>query len=253
MDVDDLYLAHRETIEKVIDLVCRRNRMGSTDAEEFAGTVRLKLIDSDYAILRKFQSRSSLRTFLVAVVQRLYLDYRNGMWGKWRPSAEARRMGGTAMLLERLIHRDGMSFDEAAQVLESNHQLRLAPGEVETIRRRLPPRVPRVFVSEEALDGLPASDPGGESAMLRQEGEVAGRSVCEALESALRSLEPEDRLLVTLHFYEGLTIARIARMQQVEQKPLYQRLGKALARLRGSLLSQGFEQGQVAEVLQEGL
>ena len=71
MSPDQLYLANVETIEGAIRFVCRRHRLGAPDAEEFAATVRLKLIDDDYAVLRKFQHRSSLRTFLVTVVSRL--------------------------------------------------------------------------------------------------------------------------------------------------------------------------------------
>jgi len=47
------------------------------------------------ALLAKFEGRSSLRTFLTVVIQRLFLDHRISAWGKWRPSAEARRGGST--------------------------------------------------------------------------------------------------------------------------------------------------------------
>ena len=47
----------------------------------------------DYSILRKFKGRSSLRTDLITVVTHLYQDWRNGRWGKWRPSEDAKRRG----------------------------------------------------------------------------------------------------------------------------------------------------------------
>ena len=34
-------------------------------------------------------------------------------WGKWRPSAVAKRLGPTAVLLDRLLTRDGRPFDDA--------------------------------------------------------------------------------------------------------------------------------------------
>ena len=40
-------------------------------------------------------------------------DWRNARWGKWRPSAEARRQGALATHLERLMRRDGLTFEEA--------------------------------------------------------------------------------------------------------------------------------------------
>ena len=71
----------------------------------------LKLIDDDYQILRGFRERSSLRTYLSTVVERLFLDYRIRQWGKWRPSAQARRAGALAVRLEALLHRDGVPFE----------------------------------------------------------------------------------------------------------------------------------------------
>ena len=40
-------------------------------------------------VLRKFEVRSSLRTYLTVVVNRMYIDGRVKQWGKWRPSAIA--------------------------------------------------------------------------------------------------------------------------------------------------------------------
>ncbi len=56
------------------------------------------------------------------VVQRLFLDHRNRQWGKWRPSAEAKRRGPLAILLERLVVRDGWTFEQAVETLRTNHR-----------------------------------------------------------------------------------------------------------------------------------
>ena len=72
-------------------------------------------------MLRRFEGRSSLTTYITVVVQRLFLDRRNRLWGKWRPSAEARRLGPTAVLLERLVSRDGWSAEQALETLRVNH------------------------------------------------------------------------------------------------------------------------------------
>src|SRR4029453_14108130 len=45
----------------------------------------LRLVEDDYDVLRRFQARSSLPTYVTVVIQRLFLDYRNRLWGKWRP------------------------------------------------------------------------------------------------------------------------------------------------------------------------
>jgi RNA polymerase sigma factor for flagellar operon FliA len=44
--------------------------MPGVEADDFASHPKLKLIEDDYAILRKFQGRSSLRTYLTVVIER---------------------------------------------------------------------------------------------------------------------------------------------------------------------------------------
>ena len=94
----ELFISRLPLIDSVIRAVVVRHRLSSFDGEEFASIVHLRLMDNEHDILRRFQYRSSLRTFLMVVVQRLYLDFRNSQWGKWRPSAESRRQGSTAGL-----------------------------------------------------------------------------------------------------------------------------------------------------------
>ncbi|MGH8186413.1 MAG: hypothetical protein ACREUC_07605, partial [Steroidobacteraceae bacterium] len=73
----------------------------------------LKLIEHDYAVLRRFEGASSLRTYLTVVLHRVLLDQRNREWGRWRPSAAAYRNGPLAVRLERLVTRDGLTPAEA--------------------------------------------------------------------------------------------------------------------------------------------
>src|SRR5207302_6805108 len=106
---EGLFLSSLPVIDEVVAHVCRRHRLSATEADDFAGEVRLRLIERDYEPLRRFEGRSSLRTYLTVVVHRYFLDYRNKLWGKWRPSMEAKRFGAAAILFERLQVRDGWS------------------------------------------------------------------------------------------------------------------------------------------------
>src|SRR5947209_1314930 len=110
-----------DLVERVIRFTSRRQRLDEADAEEFASTVKLRLIENDYAIVRKFQGRSHLSTFLTIVVQRMLLDYRIHHWGKWHASAEAKRLGDVALELEQLLHRDGRTIDDALPLLRAQH------------------------------------------------------------------------------------------------------------------------------------
>src|SRR5205085_8638364 len=92
MDARALLEANLDLIERVIRFTARRQRLDETDAEDFASIVKLKLIENDYAVIRKFEGRSNFSTFITVVVQRMLLDYRIHYWGKWHASAEAKRL-----------------------------------------------------------------------------------------------------------------------------------------------------------------
>ena len=96
-----LLLDNLDLVERLVRFTARRHHLSFTDAEEFASIVRLKLVENDFAILRKFEGRSLLSTYLTVVIERLCHDFSIARWGKWRPSAAARRQGDVAMLLER--------------------------------------------------------------------------------------------------------------------------------------------------------
>ena len=122
-DVADLFQRELPLIDGVIRFVVRRHRLPASEADEFVAHARLRLIEHDYQILRRFGGRSSLRTYLATVIERLLLDYRIREWGKWRPSAEARRAGPVAVRLDQLLNRDGLPFHQAAEILLVSEQV----------------------------------------------------------------------------------------------------------------------------------
>src|SRR5687768_7746324 len=71
-----LFLANLPRIERLIAQVARQYRLSPDDAEEFVSRVLFRLIDNDYAVLRKFKGQCKLITFLRVVFQRLCLDFR---------------------------------------------------------------------------------------------------------------------------------------------------------------------------------
>ena len=110
-----------QLLASVIREVTRARRLTPADAQDFAQSVHVRCLERDYDMFRRFGGRSSLRTYLRVVVTRLLLDWQNSSYGKWRPSATAARLGGPALLLERLIERDGCTRDEAVRVVSSRH------------------------------------------------------------------------------------------------------------------------------------
>jgi RNA polymerase sigma factor for flagellar operon FliA len=250
LDAETLFLANLALIDQVVTCICRRHHLRSDEAEEFASLVRMKLI-GNYAVLRKFQGRSSLATYLTAVVQRLYLDHRNQQWGRWRPSAHARRVGPLAVLLETLLVRDGQSFEEACEILRLHHRVHLSRLELATLAAALPPRAMRRQEGEELIQGFVARDAPPEERLLAKEREQMRRRLAQALSAALGDLAPDDRLLVRLRVEQGLPFVDIARALHLEARPLYRRMGAILRALRRRLEELGFAAAEVAVALAE--
>ena len=108
VNAKELFESSLGLVEQVIAFICRRHRLYDARAEDFASYARLALIDSDYAILRKFQGRSSLGTYLTTVIHRLYLDYLNrehgnGALPRRRKSWARQRFGWKHLYRETVV------------------------------------------------------------------------------------------------------------------------------------------------------
>jgi len=247
----ELFERELDTIRRVIRVTCRNRRLDTHEAEDFESYVMLKLIEDDYRRLRKFKGTSKLSTFLTTVVQRLFLDTLIAKRGKWRPSAQARALGETAVELERLIDRDGLSFDEARAVLQTGRPNASSAKQLQELSRALPPRMRRPKeLSLDLLEQLPGEafvDPVNGMDVAQNASVVAAK-----LASAIERLGEEDRLLLKLRFAQRLPARRIGLMLGRTQSQVYDRVDRVIRTLRADLERDGVRSGDVKEVLQWG-
>lgn len=246
MDVLERFTTSVPLIERAIRFICRKNRLDPSDYDDFAATVMLKLVENDYAIVRKFEERSSFGTFLATVIQRLLLDYRIHNWGRWHPSAIAQRLGGPAVLLEQLMHRDGHSFEEAATLIGHRHP-ELTRAELAKVADALPQRTPRprsVDLEEATAVAITAADAAERSALYCDQRHFS-RHVSQILRAAIDRLPREDRTLLYLRFECDLNNSQIARSLHLSEKAVSRRLQKQLRRLRTELETSGVDAAYV--------
>jgi len=243
----NLYSEHADTIESVLAYTRRAHRLSADDGDEFSSWARLRLLEDDSAILRKFRGQSSPKTFLVTVIQRLFLDWRIKEWGKWRPTADARRLGPVAIELERLVGRDGTEYEEAVETLLSKGTA-LTRDECDRIWAELPRRGARRRTGEEVLARVPSPAPSHDL-VESAEGQASAHRARAALVDALPALTPQEQLIIRLRFQDGFTVARIAQLIGEEQKPLYRRLEQILGRLRTALTAAGVTADEVRDLL----
>ena len=102
-----------EDAAKAAMLTARRRRLNASDAEELRSDMWLKVLTDHGRLLSRFEGRGSRQSYLNAVAERCLLDRRIRDWGKWRPTKAVRTSGPVAVLLDRMISRDGMPVDAA--------------------------------------------------------------------------------------------------------------------------------------------
>jgi RNA polymerase sigma factor (sigma-70 family) len=252
MDAEELFMQSVALIEKIAVHVGRRNGLRNDDVAEFAAEAKFRLIENDYAIIRKFEGRSSFSTYLTTVVTRLFYQRRVEEWGKWRPSAEARRLGLRAIALEQLITRDGHPFPEAAQILLSRAGAGYTLAELEAIWRRLPPRQPRPMMVPEEPSSDTAGNARADDPLMAREREQTACTASRVIDRVISSFPPEDQLILRLRFWEACKVPAIAARLHLDQKKIYKRLDKLFAGLRRALAEAGVQPDDVAELLDAG-
>ena len=245
---DQLFLVHLAHIERVAAHFARKAGFSKEEIEDFVSHVKCRLIENDYAIIRKFQGKSSFKTYLTVTIKHLSQDYLNHIWGKWRPSAEAERLGDLAMKVEVLLHRDGCSLDAAYEILRTNHHLEITRQELADLAGKLPHRTPpRRMEGEETLEDRPDEGLDPAQQALAREKTVRRLEVLGFLKTALERLAPEDALLAKMK--GSFQVSQIARTLGLEQKPLYRRLETILKALREDLEGRGVHSEEIEELL----
>jgi len=243
---EQLFLGHLNLIDDISKHAAQRYHFSREETEDFVSTVRLKLLEDDYRIVRQFQGKATFRTYLTTVISHQMQDYQNHHWGKWRPSAEAKRLGHIGVRLDILLNREGLTLDEACQILRTNEGIELSDTELAEMAARLPSHPPRRMQDEEDLADYPA-DEAPEERVLGLEVAKRKQWILEILRTVLALLTPEERLIIKMS--SEFRVVQIAKVLKLEQKPLYRQIDKIRKTLRSELEKHGITGAEVAEIL----
>ena len=201
----------------------------------------MHFITDDYAVLRRWERRASLATFVRVVILHLFHDFRNRLWGRWRPSTAACRLGPTGVLLERLVVRDGWPTEQALEALRVNHGIAI-DSELQAFCDKLCTRGPsRKFVPEEAAGEIASDAPSPETNVVRAEEDFRAKRVQASLERAKQALQPTERLILRMRFDDRMPVADIARVLHLDQRRLYRTIDRIVAALRSAMAADGID------------
>jgi len=250
MNGQELLRSNLALIERLVRFVCQRAQVVGLEVEDFASTVKLALIEDDYSVLRAWEGRSSLATYLTVVIQRLLADERFRTLGRWRPSSEAKRMGESGVLLDLLIRRDGRTLADAIPIVLAADSS-LTAGDIEAMATRLPIRAARMRLVElkPVIAETAAAPDSTESAVSQREVRRLSERTSTIAGEVIASLPVRDRMLLRLRFGSMMSIADAARILNMPQRPLYRRLEQILAALRESLLEADIDASSAEELI----
>lgn len=244
----DLLLARIPWIQRTVRSLGRRGGLADDEIEEFGGWVWLKLVEREYAVIREHRGESRLSTYLTAVLKNLLRDYRHRHWGRWRPSRAAQRRGPSAVLLDTLLHRDGLTPREAVEIARDRSDRPPPRRQLRDLALSLPPRPRPRRVTEAAARDVAAADHAQQRVRDRENLALA-RRFATVLREAFRLLAPQDARLLEMHYRQGHTIAHIASTLGLRQRALYTRRDRCLKQLREHLEASGLEREEVLDLV----
>ena len=238
-------------IDDVTEFVCRRNRLSAAESDDFKSDVRLHFIENNYDVLKRFEGRCALPTYVTVVVQRVFFDWRNRTWGRYRPSSEAKRLGPTAILVERLVLRDGWTIDQSLEMLRVSHQIEI-DDRLREFCNTLTARVPaRRLVSEDDASDVPSPGPSADANVLLAERDFLAKRVLAALDRARQSLPAMDRLILKMRFDDRVAVSDIARALHLEPRPLYRTVERLLEAVGAAMLAEGISRADIDALFKE--
>jgi RNA polymerase sigma factor (sigma-70 family) len=253
-DLEHLFVAHLPLIERILRALCVRNGFHGDDADDACSWVKLRLIENDYGVLAKFRGESSLANYLAVVLAMQVREYRVSQWGRWRPSAAAQARGAIAVRLETLTRRDGLSVQQAAEMMRTGRETEMSVGDLARLAAELPNRVaPRPHLVNADTVPPAADDRQADSEVLQQQADREHATIRTVLSKALAGLEPEEQVILRMRFWHGLSIADIARGLSRPAKPLYRKMEKLLFKLRDSLEAAGISGERFRALLDESM
>jgi RNA polymerase sigma factor (sigma-70 family) len=243
------FLAALPVIDDVTGQVCRRHRLSASDAEDFRSDVRLHFIERNYEVLRQFEGRCALSTYVTVVVQRVFFDWRNRNWGRFRPSTEARRLGPVAIKIEELVLRDGWTLDQAIEMVRVNHRIDIDDS-IRAFCNSFSARTPsRRMVSEDDAVDIASAGPAADDRVVMAERDFLAKRVQAAVDRARQALTAMERLILKMLFEDRTSISDIARALHLDQRQLYRTRDRVLMSVRASMEAEGISRADIDALL----
>ena len=238
-------LASAEILER-IESICRRRFFDAAEADECFIFVLEGLRADDCKRLRAFKGRSSLTTFLYTLVNSLATDFHRHKYGRMRLPETVKRLGQLAQRVYALVCWQRYSWSEAYEIVCLEGLFSAGYGrflaETEEVKEAPCRRNPHFVSTEEDRTWIP--EPAGEEPnpleilMARMEAREKAEAA-RIIKKITAALEPEERLLISLVYGSGHSVALAGRTVGLKPATARKRLQRILTRFKEALLARG--------------
>jgi len=226
----------------------RIERQASLDADELFVHVVDHLRDDDYRRLREFQGRSSITTYLTAIIGRLVVDIVRQRTGRNRAKERAESHGELGHHVYDLMQMGGHTADESTDILLTNFSIQTSADELRAIHSSLLGRDTR---HQSCANTETAWGEGGEFVVIQRNNpemelmsHMQDTRRGDVLAVLIEELKGEERLLLRLRFpldneTPPLDMEQIAAMTGLSLQQADRKLRYILKSCREKLLSKG--------------
>jgi RNA polymerase sigma factor (sigma-70 family) len=248
MTLEELFHQSLEALPPILRVLGREKRLSREEVEDLGSDIQVKLLEDDYRVLRRWDGRSSLKVYLGVVVYNIWRDRVRGEKGRVHVSEAAKRLGPPAPELEVLLGQQGLTFDQAYQVIKPRFP-GLSRSDAEKIVAQINPRPGRQFEGEGVVALQPDPEPTADECLELREKLAKKRKALTLMLRRLSALPEQDRILLVRAHAEEVKFSSIARSLGIDQRPLYRRNERLLTRLRADLEDAGILWEDLSEVL----
>lgn len=247
-----LFVSNLTVTNKIIEKYCRMHNVRGNEVDDCRSYVYEKLIDNDYKKIREFKGNSSYKTFITVVITRILIDRKRLSSRKWKPSKKAIEIGKEAVILEELVYCKDCSFEEAYNILTTNHNIpidRDKAYEIVTqlqgrnIRRK---RHKKVEIDENGY-GIHSISP--EEAAIDEENLKIKEQLYIIIKEMHESLSNEERLLLKMRFEDDISISKIARILKMNRSDVDKKLKAIIRRFKDKILTKGISIDSIRDIL----
>lgn len=239
---------------ELVDRLAQRRFASESLSQEAALFVMERLEKDEWKLLRGYRGRARMKTYFCSVVYNLLEDFGRSKFGRVRPPLWLSKLGGIWLLLYRLLCLERFSFSEAAHLAADRYH-QFNQEQVELMAERILGEIPTCGKTQyqevsldEQLHGAVSAHGSSQEVAEEKERELIMKGLHDLFFGAdpdlSRSkavldllgcevdLKADERLLLTLHHVDGLTVAAAGKKLGLNRFQAHGKLRRLYDRLR---------------------